>query len=232
VWQRTDKWRPARTGTASTQSGSGPVQNQTTGELGFAKNTFAHREKLASDLARRVGVSVPEVRLETVEGTNQLHAVSIAFGSESIDVTLLRSRLTERFKSPEVQDALKRASGLLAFHAWIATEDLKDEHLVVAAEPDGSYRVAAIDFAYSMNFGADGGHVLTPSAPPALLAAVDRKEVASTVEKIEKMTDDEITSFVRALPADVADEAEKSKLAAGLCVRRGKIREAMKGWMP
>ena len=65
MWKKTDKWRPARVGTAS---GGGGVEDSETGALGFAKSQFAHREKLASDLAALVGVAVPKVVLDRVNG--------------------------------------------------------------------------------------------------------------------------------------------------------------------
>jgi hypothetical protein len=37
-------------------------------------------------LAGAVGASVPEIRLDQVEGKPGLHAISIAFGKESVDL--------------------------------------------------------------------------------------------------------------------------------------------------
>ena len=67
-----------------------------------------------------------------------------------------------------MRDAFGRASGLLALHAWLATEDLKNEHLLVSSNAN-SYDVAAIDFAFSMKFSADGGDVAAPAGPAALV---------------------------------------------------------------
>jgi len=161
VWKRTDKWKPGRVGTASAGFG---VQDSDSGITGFAKRQFAHREKLASDLASLVGVAVPRVVLDRVNGSAELYAISQAYGIESIDLSLLRDRLANRFNSEEVQNAIRQASGLLPFHAWVATQDLKDDHLVVAMDATGTYTIAAIDFAYSLDFPPDGGQVLPPLA--------------------------------------------------------------------
>ena len=234
-WQRTTNWRPARTGTASTQSGSGPVQHQETGELGYAKTAqaLAYREKVASDLAALIGVPVPEVRLDKVEGSPEWHAISIVFGSESVDVPLLRERLKQLYESPAVKDAFRRSSGLLALHAWLATEDLKDEHVVVSANRDGTYDAAAIDFAYSMNVPADGGDVRAPDGPPTLVGNVDGNVIRDAVERIERTTDEKIRAVVDGLPDELLSRAGKDQLVSALCARRGKIREAVKqkGWL-
>jgi hypothetical protein len=231
VWQKTNKWRPARTGTAS---GGAGVQNSETGQVGFAKTQFAHREKLASDLAARVGVAVPKVILDQIDGSADLHAISLAYGKESIDLSLLRDRLAGRFNSPEVQDALRLASGMLPLHAWLATQDLKDDHLVVAVDDAGAYNIAAIDFAFSLDFPApDGGSVNPPGGQPSLVANVDKQIVAATVQCIEGVSDDEIRGFVDSLPEGLAGVDEKARLTNGLIGRRGKIRAVMQqqGWM-
>lgn len=233
MWKKTDKWKPGRLGTASAGFG---VQDSDTGTTGFAKKQFSHREKLASDLAERVGVEVPRVVLDHIDGCGaDLHAISQAHGKESIDLTLLRDRLADRFSSTEVKDAIKRASGLLPFHAWIGTQDLKDEHLVVATDSAGAYTIAGIDFAYSLDLPPpDGGAVQPPTGPPSLVANVDKSIVAAIVQKIENLSDNEIRIVVQSLPAELADDNEKVRLTNGLIGRRGKIREVMEGqgWMP
>jgi hypothetical protein len=232
VWKRTDKWKPARTGTAS---GGYSVEHSVTGGIGFAKTTFAHRERLAADLAARVGVMVPTVELDQVEGVTQMHAVSVAHGKESVDIPLLRARLADKFNSPEVQNAIKGASGVLPFYLWIADTDVKDDHLVVADDGAGGYVIAAIDFAQSLAWQADdGGPVAIPTCPPCLNGIVDKAVVAATVSNIESVTNEEIAGLVNSLPDDLIQAAEKNRLIHGLSGRRDKIRQAMKdqGWLP
>ena len=69
-----------------TASGGYGVQCALTGDLGYAKPRGVWQEKLASDLAAMVGVPVPEIRLDQVEGKSGIHAVTVAFGKESIDL--------------------------------------------------------------------------------------------------------------------------------------------------
>jgi hypothetical protein len=87
LWKTTDKWRPGR---ANTASGGYGVQCSVSSDLGYAKPREVWQEKLASDLASAVGASVPEIRLDQVEGKTGLHAISIAFGKESIDLLKVR----------------------------------------------------------------------------------------------------------------------------------------------
>lgn len=232
MYKKTDKWKPGRLGTASAGFA---VQDSDSGTTGFAKKQFAHREKLASDLAERVGVAVPRVVLDHVEGAADLHAISQAYGKDSIDLSLLRDRLANQFNRPEVKKAIQQASGLLPFHAWIATQDLKDEHLVVATNDAGTYTIAAIDFAYSLDLRVpDGGPIQPPGGPPSLVANVDKGIIEATVQKIENLSDDDIRTVVEALPAELADDNEKVRLVNGLIGRRAKIRAAMQvqGWIP
>jgi hypothetical protein len=100
-----------------------------------------------------IGVPVPEIRFGQVDGSSAVHAVSVAFGSESVDLKKIREA---GGITPQIQAALARASGLLAFHAWCATGDLKEEHVLVSTDAGGQQSVAAIDFASAFAWGADG----------------------------------------------------------------------------
>lgn len=232
MWKKSSKWRPARTGTAS---GGGPVENTETGELAFAKAQLPYCEKIASEVAKLVGVAVPNVVLDVLENDPRTHAISSLHGKECVDMTLLRERLGNRFDSHEVQDALKRASGLLPLYALLATQDQKDDHLVVATDADGAYTVAAIDFAYSLAWQeADGGPVQPPGVPPALANNIDKNRVANTVEKIEAVSDEQFQALVGSIPDQLLNPEHKARIVTGLTGRRGKIRQAMtdRGWMP
>ncbi len=227
MWKRTTKWRPART------SGSNPIPVEKVGsenEIGLAKNQQMLSEKLASDLASQVGVKVPKVEFATVEGQQGLYAISHAHGKESIDISALKERFPGAFDSPQVKSALKRASGLVAFYAWIATGDLKDDHLVLDMDSSGEYDVAGIDFQASFQWpAADGGEVEPPNVPSSLVQNIDQAQVGSVVNKIEKMTDEQIRETVNRLPDIVASAQERERLAAGLIGRKSKVQKCMRG---
>jgi hypothetical protein len=216
----------------NTASGGYGVQCGDTHDLGYAKPRDVHQEKIACEIARLAGVAVPEIRLGQVEGCNGWHAVSIAFGSESIDLKRIRETVGI---SPALQQALARGSGILALHAWFATGDLKEEHILVASDKEGQHSVAAIDFASAFAWGADPGAAVGPTNEPrGLIENVDKAQVLATVERIAALTDDEIRAALMAIPEDVLPAAERERVATGLIQRRGSIRQAMqdRGWLP
>lgn len=231
AWRPTARWRPGRTGTAS---GGVPVESSETGEVGFCKTSHVAQEKICSDLAREVGVNVPEVRLGRFEGHSGTVAVSMAHGTESVDLAMLQSRAPDLYGSGQVQKAIQGASGLLPFHAWVKTEDLKDDHLLVAEDGAGGFTVAAIDFSFSMRWVNPQDPVEASNGPPALTRDPDRNVIAATVEQIERCTDERIAEIVDRIPDDALSSADRERIIRGLQARRGRVRDAMraKGWLP
>ena len=230
LWRPTNRWRPGRTGTAS---GGAGVESVDTGEVGFCKRTNVAQEKICADLAREVGARVPEVRLGRAEGHPATVAVSLAHGSESLDLPMLQSRDLALYGSEKVQNAICAASGLLPFQAWVGNTDVKDDHLVIADEGGGRFVVAGIDFSYTLQWGGDPGPVQAPG-PPALVAKVDKQLVLATVEQIEACSDERIAGIVNRIPEDVLSVPDRTRIIMGLRARRARVREAMraKGWLP
>ena len=230
MWNSTNEWRPCRPGS----SGGVPVKDTESGKLGLAKPQLAHREKLAGDLAELAGVNVPKVVLAPINGGTAVHGISIAHSKEGFDVKWFREQKPEVLDTPEMKDAFKRGSGLLAFHAWLSTGDLKDDHLAVAIDSTGAYTVAGVDFADSIQWQqSDGGNVQASTGLQTLTANVDKNVIAATVDKIESVTDDQIKTVVNALPDNLPPNADKERIISGLIARRGKVRKAMKdqGWL-
>jgi hypothetical protein len=230
-WKRTEKWKPCRVGTASAGFG---VENEV-GEVGFCKNTGVAQEWICSQLAREVGVNVPEARLGRLEGQAVTSVISLAHGKESADLAKLRES-PALSASPRVQDSIRAGSGLLAFHAWVGSSDLKDEHLVISDDGGDGFVVAAIDFADAMRWGDQPEPVQAANGPPSLIAAPnpDKLVVQAAVEKIEGCTDERIVAIVGGVTDDVLPPAEKNRLIRGLQSRRGLVRAVMrdKGWLP
>jgi hypothetical protein len=223
TWKRTNLWSPGRTNTISDGV---PVQCSTTGVLGFAKPSNQLEEKLAADLAKMVGVLVPEVQIGEVEGLTGLHAVSIAFGKFSLDIDQIRTHHGELYRSPAVRTALARASGLLAFHTWVRTEDLKDDHLLVRENDGGTLDVAGIDFAYSMSWGTHPLMLDVAPGPPALLERLDRAVLAHTVDAIEGLDSAAVEAAFQVLPQDVRRDRED--LVSVLIQRAKLVRKCLK----
>lgn len=230
-WKKTTKWKPRLTGTAS---GGSPVEDVATGDsVGLAKPRDVWQERIAYLLAQLAGVNVAEVRLGRVEGSQQIHAVSIALGPVSMDVASLQSQLGPSYNQQQVEAALRAASGLLAFHAWLGTGDLKDEHVVADLRGDGTVVVAAIDFASCCGWQPTDP-VSAPGGPGALISQVDKAAVQAAVNRIEATTDEAIGEAVDSLPDAVMPKADKDRVKKGLCARRALVKNCMKnqGWTP
>ncbi len=176
-----------------------------------------------------VTVSVPETRLGTCDG--QVLAVSKLWGAKSLDVRALNASSPQYCASDAFRAALRAASGLLAFHAWLGTGDLKDEHVMVRGSTPGEYQVASIDFASAFGWDASGGAVALPPGPPILVAVANRDPtvVNETIARIEAIADEQIRAIVRGLPDEVLSPAEKERICRGLLARRGAIRAVFQG---
>jgi hypothetical protein len=230
MWEITDKWRPPR------GSSAGPIAVQRVGaphELGLAKERNKEQEKLASDLAAVAGVRVPRVELDTIKDQgNTLYAISRVHGTDSTDLRFVREKAAEAFKSAAVQDAVKRASGLAAFYAWIGTSDFKDAHLVLDREADGTYHVSGVDFEFSFDWRdhPSGVKVIGVGIPPAMSddeeKNIDKARVSEVVAAITALTDEQIRQVVSASPIP---EEQSKRIADGLMARRDLLKARLKG---
>lgn len=212
------------------------MECQATGEAGHGKPIAQAQEVLGYVLAREAGVAVPETELGTLDGSSTI-AVSKWWGQQSSDVKKAREVTPDIDNSAEFKKGLREASGLLAYHAWLGTSDLKDEHLVVrpGANP-GEYEIAGVDFAQGAldwPAGGDGGTVTAPADPPALLNNRDAQVIRSTVERIEAISPQRIEAIVGSLPDNVLAAPEKDRISKGLVARKSKLRGVLSaaGWI-
>jgi hypothetical protein len=225
-WVRTARWAPA------TQGGGGqgfPVECAATGELGYAKPVAVAQEVLGYRLALLVGAPVPEAILGLVDG--KMMSVSKSWGPQSLDVPKVLQLLPG---DVALATALRQASALLPYHAWLGTEDLKDAHLVVRGPTPGVYEVASIDFQYATLWRPDAqGTVAVPNGPPALLAHQDPVVIEQAVARIEAQTNDAVVAVASDLPEEVLPAPEKTRIAGILAARRAALRGAIKnaGWI-
>jgi hypothetical protein len=227
-WSRTDKWTPASAGGGSAGFS---VESQATGELGHGKPQSVAQEVLGYLFAHEVGVAVPQTELGSCGGDTI--AVSKMWGPRSMDVPTLNRVSPEHYNSDAFRQALRNASGLLAYHAWVGTGDLKDEHLMVRpGAGEGQYAIASIDFASAFGWQADED-VVPPGGPPALLANRDRQVMGAVVGLIEGVTDVRIGELVSSLPDPVLPLADKQRISTGLLARRARVRPvlAAAGWL-
>lgn len=201
--------------------------------IGLFKPRDVAQEKICSDLGRAVTVNVPEVHLGKIDGHPGTGAISMAHGRVSIDLQHLQQQHVNLYSSPNMVGAIRAASGLLAFHSWVGTGDLKDTHLVVAEDGTGGYVVAAVDFADALRWQPTD-RVYAPAGPASLVQNPDPAIIQATVERIENCEDATIEAIVNTVPDDVLPGTEKERIISGLKARRMQVREVMrqKGWLP
>src|SRR5437016_10713265 len=207
-WVRSNKWEPAAAGGGSAGYS---VECPATNELGHGKPQFMAQEVVASLLADEIGVFVPETRLGRCENT--VIAVSKLWGARSYDIPKFASDAPNDYASDAFKTALRHASGLLPFHAWVNTADHKDQHVMVRpGNSQGTYEIASIDFASAFSWDASGGAV-NPVGPPVLLADQNRDPapMSDTIVKIESLTDERIRALVQQIPDDVLSVGEKDR---------------------
>ena len=230
-WERSKKWTPASPGGGS-QGFS--VECSASGELGHAKPVQFTQEVLASLLAQVVAVMVPHARLGICD--QRTVAVSRLWGAKSMDVPSMRTTSPQDFASDVMKAALRQASGLLPFHAWLGTQDLKDEHVMVRPRTGRrEYEVAGIDFASAFGWDASGGAVALPQGPPILILAEHRDTgvIQQVLARIERISETCLRETVDLLPDSVLPQPEKSRIVNGLNTRRSAIRPVLHnvGWL-
>lgn len=230
-WEPTDLFKPGR---PSTGTARGAFQCVETKEIGICKPTDVAREKIASDLARAVQVLVPETKLGRASGHAGIVAMSVVTGKTNDDVGLLRDRDPKLYNSDAVRQAIRAASGLLPFYAWLNVGDLKDDHLLITDDGTGNFSVAGIDFQSGLGWGSPTEAVQSPAGPTSLVNNVDTTVVQSTVDRIETCPPETIAAIVKSLPDEVLNATEKSRIADGLTARRSGVRQVMRqrGWVP
>lgn len=228
-WVNSPNWKPACPGGGS--SGFS-VECPATGEAGHGKPTAQAEEVLGYLFAQEVGVAVPETVLGNFGG--QTIAVSKSWGKVSTDVPKASAAAQSAESSEGLRKALREASGLLAYHTWLGTDDHKDQHLVVRpGAKENEYEVASIDFALGAFKCPESGGTVSPVGPAALVSNLDRQAIEKAVKQIEAITDERIAEIVASLPDAVLPATEKTRVSKGLAARKAQLRAALSaaGWL-
>jgi hypothetical protein len=156
------------------------------GQLGHPKLDKIEHEKLGADLARLVCVPVPQVEIGTLEGQGRF-AISHIHSIRSRPLVAKNNASFSHTYHPAVKVALRKASGLLPFLAWIAaTDHHNDTNLVVDYLDDDTFRISAIDFEHAFSW-SEGEEVIVIPASPALEANVDPLLVKETIINIQTL---------------------------------------------
>jgi hypothetical protein len=126
------------------------------GQLGFAKLASIEKEKLAADLAQLVNAPVPHVEISKI-GRDRC-AISYVHGPGSRSLACFESKYPA-----ELHDALRTASSLLPFLAWLQSYDhTKDENFVVDHLENNLAQVRAINFEHAFDWQAGEDKIIPP----------------------------------------------------------------------
>ena len=175
-------WHPTKLYKPGLGSGT-PVERT---QLGYAKTGEIENEKIASDLAKLIPVPVPYVDIADLQGLGPC-AISHVHALRCRPLAS-KGELLQREYSPNEKTALKRASCLLPFLAWIAANDHFDNtNLVVEEFGNDLCRIVAIDFEHAFSW-AQNEEKIVPPTPPALVNNRDTLVVRESLEAIERLT--------------------------------------------
>lgn len=207
-WKITNKWKPPH--------GFGlPVCKN--GQLGYAKSSERQREKLASDLAKLLSAPVPTVELTTIRGEE--YAVSYVGSPE--DGRLSEPNDVARIYSDSEITAVRHASGLLAFTAWIdAFDHCSGANYIVQKHSEGTISVVAVDFEDAFKWKS-GEQAINVYSPDILAKNFDQEAVDQLTSRIENLPRDKII--------ELCAQAEMPEVAPILLERRISLRAKLRG---
>jgi hypothetical protein len=222
------------------------------------RHARAAREKIASDLAYDLGITVPPVVLARYRHATDeenicasLVMYPAAYSWSEIVKKLDGSRPSPREEA--VRKLIEQASALLptaaahalAFDTWVQQQDHgphNDHNIVFGYEPKDGGRYAFILLDFALAFGVGGrwettGHSESSEnckpAPlhPKMIERVDPNELSRMIDKIEKMPDTAIDEIVRRIPSTHLPAAEMDVIVGGLMVRRELLRAALGAYL-
>ncbi len=205
----------------------------------IATHPRAAHEKIAADLAFDLGLPVPPAIL--VDGIRCQGLVRAAV------VTLVLFPEVQKWEhavatqqSSAIAHAVLRStramwSGIVAFDTWLANSDRANAtNLLIGTDPHNSPQLSEpifCDYANSMIHSqwTLSGHqdVAVPSQLSAVQDSVDRKVALSVADKIRVITEQQINEIVQRIPEEYLKDNQKAIIVEGLCVRRGKVPDAI-----
>src|SRR6267378_7474054 len=217
------KWVASKWEKASGGGGTPGVtlENAETGERGYGKLGSMWQELLGSWLAQEVGVGVPPA--EPGEYDGKTIPISKAWGSKSMDVLTARAAGSEN--DAGLKAGLANATGALGYHAWVGTQDLKDQHVLVRAAAPGVFECACIDFADAFNQPTLDSNVLIKDEHRSIIDNRDPAILETTIKRIENLSRERIQEVVSQVPDEMMAPALKAATVASLDTRKGRLRE-------
>lgn len=205
----------------------------------------AAREKIASDLASQLGVTVPPVLLVVNEAVDveRWACVSLLMYPHQFSWSQIRNFLGENESPIAVELASLMAgpaSRAFAFDTWVDQTDHNDHPSNIVFGYEGiDYRSGEfvfLDYAFSMGVSGsweNEGFRDCPAAPfpPRMCVSLDTSVLEETVQKIESLPQALIEGVVDRIPWQWLPDAEKQVIVSGLLERRSLVRAALGSYL-
>jgi hypothetical protein len=206
-------------------------------------------EKIASDLAYEVELSVPPVvlyvRPDPQPGQAKEVALSLLVASqvfpwgELFDFGTLDGGLgAKRALHQILKFVFSVGAGLVAFDAWLGNTDRNNPNNVILAREENTLgTLYFLDFSNSMDFngGWSGGNDLvfsTVGLPPAFAMSLDGDRVREGAERISSIPDSKVREIVTRIPDDFLAPDRRGALSDNLVARKAILLEEFPRWYP
>lgn len=205
----------------------------------------AAREKIASDLAAELGVTVPPVLLAVNEAADveRWACVSLLLYPHQFSWSQIRNFLGEN-ESPiasELASLLSApAARAFAFDTWVDQTDHNDHPSNIVFGYEGNdYRAGEfifLDYAFSMgvsgSWATEGFRACRAAPfPPRMCSSLSIPVLEETLQKIEAFSQVRIEEVVNRIPWQWLPDADKQLIVAGLLERRQLVRSALGGYL-
>lgn len=195
----------------------------------------AANEKICADLANDLSLPVPPALLyEEKNGVadSEQTVLSLWLADEVWRLKDLRDLSDPPWGLAD--PALRRASGVIAFDAWVGNTDRNNVRNTIFFErPDGSYQAVFLDFSYTLDKKRrwidddDGSDVEMPDLLSRLRAEAERDQIQGTVDQIEGLNEDQIREVVDRIPDSYLDPSRREVVVQALTERARCLREVL-----
>jgi len=205
----------------------------------------AAREKIASDLAGEIGVTVPPVLLAVNEAADveRWACVSLLLYPHQFSWSQIRNFLGEN-ESPIAGELASMmaapAARAFAFDTWLDQTDHNDHPSNIVFGYEGNdYRSGEfifLDYAFSMGVSggwANEGFRACHAAPfpPRMCSSLNRLVLEEAVQRIEAFSGAKVEDVVNRIPWQWLPDADKQVIVAGLLERRRLVRGALQSYL-
>ncbi len=215
----------------------------------------AAREKIVSDIAHDLGVSVPPVLLYdrggTPSGEERFVCVSRVmyprqWSWQETKQLIIGSDQDDRATKIVTAALAQEPARAFALDAWVGQPDHDDHpHNIVfgyqpSATPEGHF--VFLDYAWSLGYargdspynwdGEGWNKTIAPPFPPHMLRFLDKGVLDETVARIENMEDKAIKEVVERIPGPFLPEDQRTTILNGLLGRKTLVRQIVSQSLP